>query len=113
MFTYRRKTKINKNQRNNKRRLIAFYTLVIGSSMLFAGGIFAVVTIQSQKPLLVSPIPMIKALATGSHDDEQTTGIKKLLIDKSIAFNNVEVKDSFYIITLENGAEVTLSAKKI
>jgi hypothetical protein len=112
MYTYKRKTKINKNQRNNKRRLIAFYTLTIGSSLLFAAGIIFVLTMQSQKPLLVSPIPMIKALANGSHDDEQTAGIKKLLKEKSIAHTGVEVKDSFYIISLENGGEVTLSAKK-
>ena len=38
--------------------------------------------------------------------------LKKALKDKSIGFSSVELKDSLYIITMEDNELVTLSAKK-
>lgn len=108
----KRLTKTNKLQRNNKRRLVAFYSLIITTSVLFASGIACVLLLQSQKPMLVSPIPVIKALANGTNDDNYVKEIKALLKEKSIAFISVQNKDSMYLINLENGGEVTLSAKK-
>ena len=108
----KRLTKTNKLQRNNKRKLIAFYGMIISTSLLFASGIACVFVLNSQAPVLVSPIPVFKALADGTRDDVHVKEIKALLKEKSIAFTSVENRDAFYIIGLENGAEVTLSAKK-
>lgn len=112
MFMQKRKTKINKLIRNKKRRLIAFYSLIIGSSIVFSAGIVIVLFQQSQKPFVISPLPVMRALATNIHDDENVIAIKKALKEKSIAFTKVETKDSYYIVTLDSEAEVTLSAKK-
>jgi hypothetical protein len=109
---HKRTTKSNKLQRNNKRRLIAFYGGIIGSSVVLVAGIALVLLLLAQKPNLISPVPIMKVLATGVYEDEQVTNIKKLLKEKSIAYSDVETKDAFYIVTLESGSKVTLSAKK-
>lgn len=108
----KRLTKTNKLQRNKKRRVIAFYSMIIATSLLFASGIACILLLQSQAPALISPIPVIKALADGSHDDEHVRQIKALLKEKSISYTTVQNNDSIYVVQLENGAEVTLSAKK-
>jgi hypothetical protein len=111
MFTHKRKTKI-KLQRNHKRRAIAFYASIAGFFLLCIAGFALFIFIEKQKPLFISPLPALRALAAGSTDDQQADTIKKALQDKSIVYSSVEIKDSVYIITLENGEKVTLSAKK-
>lgn len=111
MFGHKRKPKI-KTKRNNKKRLIAFYGLILGSSIFFAGGIAFLLYMQQQEPVIISPIDNVKALSAGQHDDEQVKIIEKALRDKSILYSDIATKDSLYIVRLENGGEVTLSAKK-
>ena len=111
MFTHKRQTKI-KLVRNHKRRLILFYGVVSGFFLLFIAGFALFLFIQKQKPLFTSPLPNLQALASPSSDDEGVVLIKKALKDKSIGFSSVELKDSLYIITLDDNESVTLSAKK-
>jgi hypothetical protein len=111
MFTHKRKTKI-KLQRNHKRRVIALFAGVTGFFLLCIAGFALFIVIQEQKPLFISPLPNLGAIASASTDAGQVSIIKKALTDRSIAFSSVEIKDSVYIITLENGEHVTLSAKK-
>ena len=68
--------------------------------------------VQNQRPLFVSPLPSLQALASPSNDDEQVALIKKALKERSITFTSVENNDSQFLIKLENGGNVTLSAKK-
>lgn len=110
MFSYKRKPKI-KSKRNNKRRLIAFYSIIIGSSVLFGVGIVFVLYLIQQQPAIVSPLTSVKAHAT-DQDDEQVKTIKKALRDKTISFKAVASRDAQYVITMENDEEVILSAKK-
>lgn len=89
-----------------------FYSMIVATSLLFASGIACILVLQSQSPVLISPVPVFKALANGLHEDEHVREIKSLLKEKSISYSTVENTDSLYIIELENGSEVTLSAKK-
>jgi hypothetical protein len=111
MFTHKRKTKIV-IQRKNKRRIFMLFSFITGGILLCTAGVLVFAAIQSQRPLFVSPLPNLQALASPSNDDEEVKIIKKGLKDKSIDFSSVEIKDSLYMIKLENGADVTLSAKK-
>lgn len=89
-----------------------FYSMIVATSLLFASGIACILVLQSQSPVLISPVPVFKALANGLQEDEHVREIKSLLKEKSISYSTVENTDSLYIIELENGSEVTLSAKK-
>jgi hypothetical protein len=111
MFTHKRKTKI-KLQRNHMRRAFAFYASVAGFFLLCIAGFALFILVERQKPLFISPLPTLRALASASIDDSQAALIKKTLADKSIDYSLVEIKDSVYVITLANGEHVTLSAKK-
>ena len=111
MFGFKRKTKV-KTQRNHKRRILLFYSLILGSSLFFAAGIGFVLYTDQQEPLIVSPIAGIQSHASRSVDDEQVKLIRKALQEKSISYQDIETKDSFYIVKLENGGKVTISAKK-
>jgi hypothetical protein len=88
------------------------FSFVTGGIVVCVAVVLVFIAIQSQRPLFISPLPALQAFASPSNDDEQETIIKKDLKDKSIAFTTVESKDSLYTIQLENGAWVTLSAKK-
>ena len=83
MSMQKRKTKINKLVRNKKRRLIAFYSLVIGSSVVFGAGIIFLLFQQSQKPFVISPLPVMRALATNVQEDEYKNGDVPILCNLS------------------------------
>lgn len=111
MFTHKRKTK-TKLVRNHKRRLLIYFGAVSGVFLLALAGFALFLFIQKQKPLFVSPLPNLQAMASPSDTDEGVILIKKALRANSIAFTSVELKDTLYIIKLEDGESVTLSAKK-
>ena len=112
MFKKKRKLRKLRNRVNAGKKIVLFSLYFFSISAAAGGGYYFLLQHTEQSLPYVSPLASVKGMKTEAAKDDNHVLIEKQLKAKHIPFNSVKAEDDKYIITLQDDAKVTFSAKK-